>query len=639
MTSAKTRRGFGVRMYTAAALPVLMHAGAADAESQSGRNATSPSTSLDWRAATTLIDSVVTSTMESQRIPGAAVVFVEGDSVRILRGYGVADASTRRPVDPANTIFRVGSVSKALTALGIMRLVDGGRVSLEDPVARHVSSRIGGLGKFPEPVRIRHLLAHTGGFDQVGLRRQVEHPRDRPGLEDFLAGELVQVRPPGVVGVYDTYGMTLAGHLIERLSGESYAEYMRTRVFEPLGMRDAWVEVPETIRHRLATGYGLEDGALVPQPYEWYVTLPASSVDASAADMGRLLSALLTDGANQHGRLTSRATMSRILHETQVRYAPDMAAFSWGFWEEQRDGYRALHHGGVMRGFSSELYIVPDLRIGFFVVYNRDPETGPPPMLRERLTDLLYDRLLPRNVVENEPRPRAASAPTRQFAGAYGNTLACFTCQEGEGWGMSTLRFTAPEVGALAMGTRRWVAIDSTGVLGETSLLRFIPDDAGRVRYMVRGTNSWARLDEHLLAEVLGANWQRMPPAPLVAIVHRANEQWPEAAAAYGSLAARHPANGAYPYYQGFSLLHAGRFPDALAAFEESLRRKKWIPWSRYYVASAYAGMGDSTAAVAALREAVNLGFSDRNLPMTEPWWNALRSNPEVAALLERIRH
>ena len=609
-------------------------------ESSSG-GAISLPTPIDWPAVEAAVDSVVRATMEANRIPGAAVVFVERDTVRILKGYGVADTVSGTPVDPARTIFRIGSISKAVTALGLLRLVDQGRIGLDDSVGPHLPSSIGSLGKFAESVRVSHLLGHTGGFDQIGLRRQVDGPGVRPSLEEFLARELVQVRPPGSVGVYDTYGITLAGHLIERLTGESYADYMARRVFAPLGMRDTWVETPAAERHRLATGYGLEDGALEAQPYEWYVTTPASSIDATTADMGRLLLAMLGGGANRHGRLLGDAVMARVLGETQTRYAQDMAAFSWGFWEESRAGYRALHHGGIMRGYSSELYLVPELRVGFYVVYNRDPETGPNPLLRERLVDLLYERILPNRGAEVARAPASPEpVPTAQFAGAYGGTLGCFTCQEGEGWGVNTVRFTAAEPGVLALGNRRTLAIDSTGFRGEATgaLLRFLRDSAGRVRYMVQGTNSFARLDEHLLAEVLGSDWRSRPPAPLVALTHRANERWDDAAAAYRSLSTRHTANGAYPFYQGFSLLHAGRFAEAIPAFEEALRRRKWMAWSQYYVAAGHAAMHDTTAAIAALRKAVELGFSDRNLLMMEPWWEPLRAHTEWQAITDRLR-
>jgi CubicO group peptidase (beta-lactamase class C family) len=469
----------------------------------------------------------------------------------------------------------------------------------------------------------------------------VDTPGLRPTLEDFLARELVQVRRPGSVAVYDTYGITLAGHLIERVSGYSYGDFMLGEVFRPLGMSDTWVETPVTERARLATGYGLEDGALVPQPYEWYVTTPASSIDATAADMGKLLLALLGGGANAHGRLLSAGLMERVLSESQTPYESDVAAFSWGFWEEERDGYRALHHGGIMRGYSSELYLVPALKVGFYIVYNRDPETGSPPMLRERLVDLLYARILPRRDVAGARSPAApVPVPTADFAGAYGNTLGCFTCPEGEGWGINTIRFTAPGPGVVAMGDRRWLAVDSTGLRDEASgaLLRFLRDSAGRVRYVVRGTNSFAKLDEHLLADVLGADWRARLPASLVAITHRANERWREAAAAYASLAERAPANGAYPFYQGFSLLNAGRFADAKAAFDEALRRRKWVAWSQYYVASAHAGLRDTTAAVTALRRAVEMGFSDANLLMTESWWEPFRELPAWRAIANELR-
>ena len=586
----------------------------------------------------TWVAAAVAEAMEADRIPGAAVVLVRDGRVVLEKGYGLADVAEGRPVTSDGTAFRIGSISKLLTLLALARLVDRGAVELETPVA----DLLGGAapaGRPGNPVRVRHLLSHSGGFDQVGLRRQVDDPAERLSIREFVERELVPVRPPGAVGVYDTYGVMLAARIVERVGGFPYAEHMRRHVFEPLGMRRTFVEARTAEPGALATGYGLEGDELVPQGYEWYVTTPASSVDSTAYDMGRLLVALLVDG----GGVVGPAMAERIRSERLLAYG-EMGAFSWGFWEERRGGYRALHHGGTMAGYTSELYLVPEAGTGFFVAYNRDAETGPPARLREALTDLLFERVLPaREPGTPDPDPGRDPRPidTARFAGAYGGTVACFTCEEGRGWPISSFRVEAAGPGLLALygGAARFRAVGDTVFVGEESgrEIRFLEDELGRVRYLVRGPDSFAKLDEVLLDEVLGPGWRDRPPTSLVAVVHRANEAWPEAARAYASLSARHSDNGRFAFYEGYSELHDGRYDAARAAFRRALELGQWTAWSRYYLAAAYAAEGDADRASEELAAAIDLGFEDAGLLDTDPWWDGLGSAPALRSARERL--
>lgn len=580
------------------------------------------------------VDSLVAARMEEDRIPGVALVVVEDGVVAHREGYGLADRDRRLPVDVDRTLFRIGSVTKALTALALVGLAERQGIDLRAPVERFLEPGLVPAEPIAAPIQLRHLLTHSAGFDQTGLGRRADGPSMRPSIAAFLGDELVRARNPGDVGVYDTYGMTLAGRLIERISGLPYADYMRTRFFEPLGMSRTWVEAPPEARGDLAVGYGLEDDAWSPQPYEWYVTLPASAIDATAADMGRLLAALIGDG----GGVLSRESARRVREEVQLAYGPDLGAFSWGFWDERRNGWRALHHGGIMAGYTSELWLVPEAGIGFFVAYNRDLETGPPTRLREDLAAYLHERVLPARPAPAPP-DSAAPVPAERFAGAYAYTVGCFTCAEGEGWGVGWQEIASPDAGVVTFGGRRWLAVDSTGFRdAETgAALRFLTDDRGRVRYAVRGANSWARLDEALLDETLGDGWRDRPPAPLVALVRRANEQWEAAADDYASLSGRDPANGAYAYWEGYAALSGGDPLRAIDAFERARAAGKWPAWSRYYVAASHAAMRHPDVALEILEQALDEGFGDPGLLASEPWWDSLRGDPRFSELETRL--
>jgi tetratricopeptide (TPR) repeat protein len=253
------------------------------------------------------------------------------------------------------------------------------------------------------------------------------------------------------------------------------------------------------------------------------------------------------------------------------------------------------------------------------------------------VTAALIDRLLPAEGPEPGPPADPVPIDTRRFAGAYANNLGCFTCEEGEGWPIGHFRIEAPERGVLRSESR-WLAIDSLLFQREDgSKLAFLEDSSGAIRYAASGPNSFVRLDDRLLDQILGPGWADRPPTSLVAIVHRANERWPEAARAYESLAGRHPDRGRLHFYAGFSRLNAGQPDRAIPSLERALELGQWRGWSQYYIAGALAAQGEREAALDALEWALDLRFNDRNLLERDPWWGPLRDDPRFVELVGRL--
>ena len=185
----------------------------------------------DDEALAAMIDLMVERELAAGRVPGAAVAVVRGGKLVFARGYGLADLEAETPVVAEQTLFRIGSVTKVFTALALTQAIDDGLIAYDDPIA----PLLGDLeidNPYDEPVRVRHLLTHTAGFDQIGTGRQVEDPALRPPLDAFLTDQLRVVNPPGTVSCYDTYGITLAGYVLEQLSERSYSKHVRARIFE-----------------------------------------------------------------------------------------------------------------------------------------------------------------------------------------------------------------------------------------------------------------------------------------------------------------------------------------------------------------------------------------------------------------------
>ena len=400
------------------------------------------------------LDSVITADMQSMHVPGFAAIVVKDGKTVFKKGYGLANVQNEQKVDVDKTIFRIGSISKAVTLLALSKLVDDGRLQLNDDVSKFIGGTQNPEG-FKDPVCIRHLLTHTTGFDQIGIGRHihrhdlslVERKALRPALADFLGnGNLRRVNAAGNYFRYDTYAPTLAGVIIEKITGKTFPMAMKEELFLPLGMQRSAVEVEEQLRSDLALGYGYRGANYFAMPYEVYVTTPASSIDATAADMGRLLEALTSDGANKHGRLFS-PEMNKTVNGKQFRPHPDFAGVTHGLFESNQWGsgpeafaIRSIGHGGDMLGFKSFLIIFPSLKLGIFTTANRNREAGGGNVnVRRRVVDTVLQHYGQKKTAINFEIPNVAqTTDLKEFEGNYCFGTYCHSCTAAEiaqgGW-------------------------------------------------------------------------------------------------------------------------------------------------------------------------------------------------------------
>lgn len=379
------------------------------------------------------VDSFMTARMASDRIPGAGFVFVQNGRVLMTRGYGLANVAQQRPVLPESTIWRVGSISKVFTATAVMQLVDRGAVDLDAPIDRYVR-RVAIPRTYPDSVTVRQLLNHTAGFDEVRPGTQAQTRDGLLRLDQFLNGRLVRVRPPGRTTAYSTYGITLAGEMIEEVSGVTYENFLQRNIWEPLGMRRSGIDVPTTLQGDVAMGYEISGDSLVSQPWEWYHTAPASSINATVADIGRFLIAQLAPAGVAAARILSDSAL-REMHRQQVTMHPSIPGYALGFYEDYVGDLRVLEHGGNTAGFSALMVLIPSENAGFFVVNHFEGSR-----LRDDLKWLLLERFFPsakqrRQVPATLPpvekvQPERSPADTSRSRPA----LAASQCEPARSW-------------------------------------------------------------------------------------------------------------------------------------------------------------------------------------------------------------
>jgi len=596
---------------------------------------------FDLQTLQPLVDQTISEAMEKEHLPGAVFILVKDGKVAMAKGYGYSNLEKQTPVTPEKTIFRIGSISKVFTALSIMQLADTHRIDLNDDVNKYLTQpKVD--SRYSEPVRFWHLITHTAGFDQVGDRgREFTKPEDRQPLGEYLAKTMTRIRPPGQVSCYDTWGITLAGYLIEKISKVPYPEFMKKNVFRPLGMTRTNVETPESLKADLAMGYRYQDGKFIPQGYEYYATLPASAIDATALDMAQYMIAVLGDGsADGHNAFLSKRATQQII-QPQFSNFPGIPAFAYGFFEDRITQPRTMHHGGNMNGFATDMYLVPEHQLGFFVAYNSDRViNGPRARLRDTLTQRLMNYWFPaeRNnqAVVKTPLP----IKTERFAGKYTDNMYCHTCYEDEAgaWPISGITpVKALGEGALEISGSRWVAVEPLVFQSEATgnRIAFREDQTGQITHLVTKNAVQEKLSERLLDEALGAGWREQPAAPLAALVYSQNEQWEKAAAAYASIASRRPQDGGAIFNAGVAWANAGKPDPAIAALERAWELKARPSRTAFWLGAACGLKGDKDRAFEWLNRAVDLGFEKRRLS-TEPILNGLRDDPRFKALLSR---
>jgi len=325
--------------------------------------------------------------MRDDRIVGVSVAVIDPSGVLMARGYGRAGPD--RDVD-ADTLFRIGSISKTFTWIAIMQLVEAGALTLDDPVNDHLprALHIPGDG-FSEPILVRHLLTHSAGFEDSALGHLfVNRPEAVTSLSAYLARYRVRrVRPPGTLSVYSNYGAALAGAIVEHESGLDWATYAEARILRPLGMASSTFRegyspeiasanalpapAPAEVLARITEGFRMNQGQMQAAGFEYIMQIaPAGGMSASANDMALYMQALLDPARMAAAGVLSEAVARQL---SEPIFANDERLGSWrhGFMTFDLGGGRwAYGHGGDTIYQHSEMLVSPELGFGVFVTIN-----------------------------------------------------------------------------------------------------------------------------------------------------------------------------------------------------------------------------------------------------------------------------
>lgn len=314
------------------------------------------------------IEKAVTSFMAENSIPGLSAAIVLDGELRWSQGFGMADLENSSPAT-SSTLFRLGSVSKPISATAVLQLWERGKLDLDSPVQKYCPA-------FPQkewPITTRELLGHLGGIRHYNPDGKGDVPEDsarhfasmQESLQIFANDPLVA--QPGTKFNYSTYGYTLVGCVLEGAASEKFIDYLRKNVFRPAGMEqtrddDFFTVIPHRTRwyHKDKSGV-IRNAGVLDSSYK----IPGGGIISSADDMARLESAILTD------KLLKRST--RDLMWTSLKTADGkQTGYGLGWGSADRFGLHLWGHTGGQQGTSTVFSVVPDRNAGVVVLSNLD---------------------------------------------------------------------------------------------------------------------------------------------------------------------------------------------------------------------------------------------------------------------------
>jgi len=363
------------------------------------------------------LDGMIPDGITRAGIAGAVVAVVEDGRVVLEKGYGFSDVDLRKRVDPNETMFRPGSISKLITWTAVMQLQEIGRLDLDKDVNVYLDFKI--PDAFGSPITLRNLMTHTPGFEEHLKNLMADDPKLMRSLARSLSDWVPdRVYPPGKTPAYSNYGAALAGYIVQRVSGEPFEQYIERHIFQPLAMNHStFVQpLPKTFAMDMSKGYIAASGD--PQPFELINLRPAGALAASADDLAHFMIAHLNDGAYGSTRILKPET-AQMMHGTALQLVPGIPGMGLGFYHEDRNGHVIVGHGGDTQWFHSDLHLILDQHVGLFISLNSAGHDGPITNVRKEFFDGIMDRYFPAKPQEELPALASAPADARKVAGLY----------------------------------------------------------------------------------------------------------------------------------------------------------------------------------------------------------------------------
>ena len=367
----------------------------------------------------TFFDGMVPYALHRADIAGGTFVVVKDGQILFAQGYGYADIKAKKPVVPDQTVFRPGSISKLFTWTSVMQLVEQGKLNLDADVNTYLDFKV--PEKFGKPITLRNIMTHTSGFEESVSELFMQKASQQYPIGEYLQKHMPErIFPPGKVVAYSNYATTLAGYIVQRVSGEDFNDYVANHILKPLGMNHSTFKQlpPPDLLKNMATGYKQASDPK-PVPYEIVEAAPAGALASTATDMARFMIAQLNGGEYNGARILKPETVKQ-MHTRNYTLAPGLNGFDLGFYDEDRNGQRIIGHGGDTEVFHSDLHLMLDAHVGIFMSFNSAGAEGAAEAVRVAIFRAFLDRYFP----YTPPQEKTVADPDKDNARVAGYYVA-----------------------------------------------------------------------------------------------------------------------------------------------------------------------------------------------------------------------
>ena len=328
----------------------------------------------EYREVASKVSDAIHYEMVDKALNAVSIVLVKDMEILWARGFGVEDLNKSTKAD-ANTVYRVGSVSKLFTDIGIMQLVEKGEVDLDAPITDYLPE-FRPRSRFKREITLRQLMSHRSGLLReplVGNYFDDDEPTLEATVKSIIDSDVIYAPESKIK--YSNSAISTVGYVLEKLKGEPFASYLRKNVLLPMGLTHSAFEPLPDITNRLADATMWSyDGRVFDAPTFELGMSPAGSMYAPVVDLGQFMKVLFNDGKGPNGPVIKKETLQLML-TSQFNDGKDQrhnVGFGIGFSLSEQGGYKRVGHGGAVYGFSTQLYALPEVKLGVAVTSSVD---------------------------------------------------------------------------------------------------------------------------------------------------------------------------------------------------------------------------------------------------------------------------
>ncbi|MGB3182811.1 MAG: serine hydrolase [Cyclobacteriaceae bacterium] len=310
------------------------------------------------------VDSIVTSAMETHQVPGVTLSIVRKDSLLFSSGYGFHSSEEQKAVSPGESLFRIGSITKNITALALMQLVEEGKIDLYADANDYLTSyQID--NQYERKITPYDLMTHSAGLDDHLLGGQSYEPIGPETLAAHVADQFPdQIRPPGEIWSYSSYGVALVAVMIEDVSGMLFSEYVQQHIFDPLGMNDTYFFVQDIDESKLVRNYQVKDTDLIPyETIQGLYIYSTGSIMTTAEDMASYMAVFTSGGSG----IIKPQTLEMMRSTIFGHFSDQHIGWSIGFFNRHTMGNEVYYHTGGIDGNVSVMRIYPESDLAIFM--------------------------------------------------------------------------------------------------------------------------------------------------------------------------------------------------------------------------------------------------------------------------------